>query len=399
MGLGSGTAGAAGDIGLALRDLDSSKRFKDGYLASIWGSMKSKVENNLSADGITFRRIEVPTDLFRNGTFRLRMSLEGGAAPKKAPLVVVLAGLFSSSESDLPQRYLRALRKRGYHVLVVSNSWSSHYLEQGPKFKPVNFPFEARVVLDSVAIAIERFIGASQVDGVSLLGESYGGFLSSVVLALDKKNLFSKGALVLGPPVNLQMSMLRLDGLIKETRSQRECLNFWSQFGFTKDLILAGSDVSVSQSVRHCAKAIFAKKGFQSGLKDAALRLDRDGLLKLEESERNALTFSAFVNHFVFPGGTGKPNPRNYDLGYWLSIARNRNPALPVRIISAQDDPLNSLIQWNENQHFRFDSANLALLQWGGHMGYVMSPEFQKVLDSIYGEATSFEASIPAVSF
>ncbi|MBX9765850.1 MAG: hypothetical protein K2X47_01145 [Bdellovibrionales bacterium] len=393
------TGFAVDPLTVALKKLDGSGRFQNGYLASIWGSIQSKLASAVRRDGISFQEISVKTPLFRSGTFKLTISLEGGATPIKAPMVVVLAGLFSDSVGDLPMRYLRALRGRGYHVLVVSNSWSNRYLEQGPQFKPADFPSEARVVLESVASAIVNHVGPQHVDGISLLGESYGGFLSSVVLSLDRGNLFSKGALIVGPPVNMSIAMRRLDTVIAETRGQDYCVDKWSSIGLVKDLLLASSDVAVSENVKRCAKAFFAMKGFQFGLKAAAERLDQIRFLKLSPDEQKNLTFSTFVNTFIFPGGQGKPDPKYFDMGYWLAQARLRNPTLPLRIISAEDDALNDPTQWHVNTHFQFRNANLSLLKWGGHVGFVMSYEFQRVLDEIFGQMRDVEVAPYAVSF
>jgi hypothetical protein len=78
------------------------------------------------------------------------------------------------------------------------------------------------------------------------------------------------------------------------------------------------------------------------------------------------------------------PNQPKSRLSHWLSAASAAGMRR-FRILSADNDFLNSPGDWMAQEFDEFRKDQIMVLPWGGHLGFASLPAYQDLLDDLYG--------------
>ena len=370
--------------------------FANGQAISVWVNIQLTFKNFMAS-------------MFRTSPRSLQLSIPGlqGRArilisepdpefcteSKAQPLVILVPTVFSDGANHANMYTVRALNSRGYRVAVVPNPSSPEYVRMRPRHPLGSVPDEARTLLQMVA-EIKREIGASAISRTELMGRSYGGFVASVMMALDAQSttpLFDGQVTMIGPSIDRQKAMDRFDRSL-----QQHAQTYWDccrgrNIAMIYDYLKADAQHHLSNATQAAVDAFFSYVGFQTGLIDLAVAVDQTRNLGLVPSDPStmekwkfALRFSEVSEKFIPPEGNNPEHPEFNDMSYWLMLASQANPQLSVRIVSAIDDFLSDRHDWNLTQYYQYGPGNLMLLSWGGHMGYEALPEYQQLLDIMF---------------
>lgn len=383
-------------------------RFPNSYAASVWGSFQFPVsvdpsrayEAILSENGY----VEFETSLFRSGGIECPLYFQQipGSERKasRSPLVILFPGIFEEGRS-LGTRYLaESLWSRGYHVAILPNPWSVSYIRRKPVARPGNIAFEANVGLRFVHAAIER-LGVENITSVSVVGQSYGSLLGAAVVAMDQDSehpVITGSTLLISPPLGLKRGALQLDAGISRNEAKFKSCGTVSIFWNALRRIVFGAKAvqnEFSAQLLNCMEPMLFRT-FRNHLVDAAgaIRNSLDAHFFDEDPDfiqdewrytprAKGMRFMRAFVEFV-PENLPLLQTQEMRLAFWLN--QLEPPRLEkLGIISAKDDFLNLGQQWTENDSPAFGAKNLFLLPWGGHMGFMGTPEFQEFLTLNYG--------------
>jgi hypothetical protein len=321
----------------------------------------------------------------------------GHILTRKAPLIAFIAG-FTNKLSE-PSNYRTMLRyaKRGYHVLVIPNSWTNEFIAIQPSFLPGNMPIEANFNLEILALA-KNYIGLENITQTNLVGESYGGFLASAILGQDSISNTPEidGSVTLvGPLLDAYIGTTSINKLLETQRANEVRCNH-SLVSNLLNYMFAENEADLSEEAKFCSDEIIGYIGFQGKLKKmlVELTLYKSGvygticdnpiarvlvslLPKLDHPD-----FDTYFRNFAPELGDLLDGPEG-NLGYWLRIATQEGRPEP-RIITARDDFLNHVESWNSNEYYEFNESNLIILPWGGHTGFKEVPMYETLLDLVF---------------
>ena len=135
-----------------------------------------------------------------------------------APLMVYIPGMFSSYDNVTVMTVLKSAVNSGYHTLALPNVWNIDFIDSRTTFMPGNFIKEAESVIGIIHSIKNTYIGREHISSGILIGESYGAFLSSVVVAMDSRSsqaMFDNGVMLIHPPLNILDGLHRIDGILQ----------------------------------------------------------------------------------------------------------------------------------------------------------------------------------------
>ncbi len=393
--------------------------FPEGATSTVWGS----VQRQVSTAGVR-KQIEASGD---NETFFYPKGFESsppGGAPspnrfrayfdprrdsrgkiKRAPLVVVLTGIFGHTEDPVAASVISVWKAREAHVLSINNAWTPRYQSFAPAALPGEIREEARIVLDVVEEATLR-IPSGYVSSVSLVGVSYGGFLAAAVAGLDaeaqmsgKKGLIDKTITLISPPIDFSGSMGRFDRGFSQMWANHECqgqpflrlaLDFWN----------ARQDADLHPKHRACADYQVFRIFHEELVKLAHSLHETKGLGQIPSKQtqpdqylqwKRGLNFSGFVDEYL--GGSFGPQPSTEApdfseglLANWLKKIPEYRRKQSLRVLASLDDFINAgaedwgtLEQPSELRKL-IPPESLILLNWGGHYGFSAVEGFREIL-------------------
>ncbi|MGZ6371609.1 MAG: hypothetical protein ACXWPM_12705, partial [Bdellovibrionota bacterium] len=130
--------------------------------------------------GSSYDKVRLPSPQMGTGEIEVRLHAQKGVAP----LAIVLPPLYDTDRNYQSTRFIDFFASRGYHVVVVPNTWSTLVTREKPKFFPGDLHAEAAFVRAAIDQAVVK-IGPERVSGRVLMGTSYGAFLSAMIKALD----------------------------------------------------------------------------------------------------------------------------------------------------------------------------------------------------------------------
>lgn len=358
----------------------------DPWIATAWGALKAR--RFFKFGGVSEAR--VPSKYFEKGYLRVVFR----PYPGPAPLIVFAPGIFNNLKDPTCQRAVKTFARRGYHVVVVPNSWGVDYASHRPRFLPGDFQAEARVLLAVIRNVRDR-LGPRQIESINIVGESYGAVLSAVAAALDaesKAPLIDGNVTLFSPPVDVRLSLPLMDQLLdaNEDTYREHCRKrgMWAVL----DVIRAKVMEDIRPRTKECVESLLVFEGFHKWLKALARGLVKHKLVDPALAERydsralQTIRFTTFERDFT---------PANYErilegegsLPYWVSRAE-RAGFTRIRILAAMNDFLNKPWQWEELAGL--GSRRLLLLPTGGHLGYIGLPWFQTMLAASYPARQTF---------
>ena len=336
----------------------------------------------------------MPSEYFRAGAMKIMI-----AEPKKIhwgprPLVLLIPPVFNDGFSGVNRAAVDQLTRRGYRVAVIPNPTSPLWVSRGPNYERGDLIMESKAILELFA-GIRYYIQDKNILNTQIVGRSYGGFIAAVVKAMDANSarpMLGDQITLIGPSIHRQKSMDKFDRELDEQyQKYLECCSTrFKQLRILLNLLGANNDSELTPATHQAMGPMFAYMGFQSSLIELAEELDRTESLGVvpTDSEANkkwrlGFRFAHLNSQFVSPQVL-KRKPADWDnLSYWLKVISQRQN-MKLRVISAVDDFLSDPQDWQDTTHFTYNSQNLLLLSWGGHLGYEVFPEYQNLLDIMF---------------
>lgn len=420
------TVSARWDAG-DLKHVDSFNfSFTDGYVSTIWGAVHSQPR---SIKGVKGARVyKLKTDQFKSGNILLSGYLDRDKQGRllKRPLVAIIPGIFSNHDDSTCLRTLNQISKLNFHVFCLPNPWSKVYIQAQPAdgTLPGKLKEEAIIEHNIVKTLVADLQSKQQVTDVHLMGFSYGAFVAGVVKSLDEasaKPIFTGLTTLLSPPVRIFRSMTRLDALFAQEQERYKKTSSLQIYAMVSNYLTAYKDSDLSpNTIKHAPMVV----GFQAfhrnliktlkllnqvvrkgtGIKAQTINQGEvlteveDGLnsgsntfmsnigpmsIPVGPSSRKEMLdyrFEDYINHNYSKSEIDEYKKDMGNLLYWVGTNKDHR----VRIMSAKDDFLNEAADWEELRQFseRSPNANLFVnLYEGGHMGYMSTKWFAKLLD------------------
>lgn len=346
-----------------------------GALATVWGGGMREVRFNEDLSGDE-QNIKLPGYFERDLRVFLRKQ------DHRAPLIVVVPGVFSNADDALARGTTKWFSKLGYHVLTLPNCWSRDFARAKPLYHD-DYPVgEARTVMQVTRWAIKE-IGAENISSAQLFGESLGALVVSVVYSLDSQEsrpLFTAGATMTWPPIALHSAMQVLDGMMTSTAKlyDDKCHNLIKRLE-TKWRILRGKYIlDPTHDEIECAPAVVAQYAFRKELVKLAKTVNH--VNKLGRNVPKDLTFAKYVADYAPRYRAALAAGDHYgDLRYWLSKTSARG-LQNIRILTSEDDFLNDHQSWDMPGQLDSPQDQLIVAHWGGHIGLTDTREYEGLM-------------------
>lgn len=311
---------------------------------------------------------KIPTAMLESGFAPVQLHLvrDEKKNVKPAPLAILLNPMFSGVFEGQMVRFLDFFAARGYHVAVFMNTWSKSITDQKPKFFPGDVIREASLNMELIDYVVNNKIGRANITGATMVGLSYGAFMSSVVKSIDSHRenpLIDGPTLVLEAPTDISRSAENIDRQLEEVAADTaKCtkanISFFAQ-------MLIHSDFNKISNDENCAKQLFLTVGFHDRFHDMLRKFNDAKKLGLSEEQLKSMTFKSYVDGLV------KQNvqPGYSDVGYWISDAQ-KTGYNKFLVLTTLDDNINEGTDLRTNAYARFDNSNLIVLPRGGHTGF-----------------------------
>jgi len=357
-----------------------------GAIATVWGGGMRDVRLNedLHPDE---QSIKLP-GLFRN---EIRVHLR--SQEKRAPLIVIVPGVFANSDDPIARGATRWFSQMSYHVLTMPNCWSRDFAKADPVYTDEYPSGEAKVVVEVTKWAIKE-IGANNITSVSLFGESLGALTAAVVYARDsqqRKPLFTAGATLTWPPIALHDAIGLLDHLMTSTDSlyDSKCHHLIKRL-ITKWRILRGKYIlDPTDDEIECAPAIVAQYSFRHELIKLAKQVN--STRHLHRDVPKDLTFARFIHEYAPRYAAAlKANDEYGSLRYWLNQTSSR-AMQNVRILTSEDDFLNDPHDWDTPGFLDSPKDQIIIAHWGGHIGLTDTKAYEGLLKVQFGPSSRLQ--------
>lgn len=345
-------------------------------LATFWGGWKRTFRLNFN-DGET---ISWETPLFRQGQLPLYFS----AQTQAAPLVVLMPGIFGTTNAGLTPMLIDRVEKARAHVLVVPNLVSTQYVHAYPLYGGDIVQNEVQVLESALEFALSKL--GQRVSSVHVIAESLGTMPASAWAAWDATHRKRIATLtLLYPPLDLSAAMDNFDSVIKDLSpalaqcSQSELL--WAML--TEFVVQDVPDADLSLQLKRCFAARVVVKAFLESAQKSYLA---HAVALRDTSAYTVASFRDFFSRYR-PELWAMIEKRDerLRLATWIKALR-KTSNLPVRILTSRDDFLNLGQSWaaflNETQ---VSNDHVLILDWGGHSGPLGADEMDELYkDFIY---------------
>ncbi len=240
------------------------------------------------------------------------------------------------------------------------------------------------MILD-LMVQSQEIIGEENAGAVSVVGESYGGFLATVVAALDSKSkhLINGSVVSFGPPLHRNAVLEHLDEGLEEMKSTHFGAFAWKKHFCLLDLLFPNSYFSGMIDSQQTSRSIFYLE-FQKYLSDSAKHIHEQD--KVQNSFKEDLKFNEFLQIYA-PENLTRLGSRNFlSVTGWLR-EMSEDYRQKVLYFSSSDDILNVKVRekysWKKVAQL-VGEDNLILLNGGGHLGYLEYPEMNTILDEVF---------------
>jgi predicted alpha/beta-fold hydrolase len=322
--------------------------------------------------------------------------------PGKAPLAVIVVGLFSKADDKLAQHWQRMLYDTGCHVLCTDSLFRHDVTKRTGMGIPGNPKVEAEV-LARVVNAVMDYRGEDGdrepvrplISSVRLLGTSYGG---EVALHLAMTNSARQWpvdrCLLLSVPVSMHSTAQAMDRFIKEDRPKFELSLFKLLDGYTPE---HDPPTAKEESLIRAGIAYYFQAGLEDVINESEKRYMkgyRDRLKAEEEAEEARAgrppakkmsdwgnwNYNDFVELMAAPywKTTAEELWKQGDLATLLADA----PAYTQVVVSA-DDPLDKPEDLAALKA-RYSEPKLIVLPHGGHMGYCATRWLKALIEKTF---------------
>lgn len=338
------------------------------YAAALYGMAKEVLQ--FQSIDIQFESIEVATQFLNNGSSKLPVQIfkSGTNKIKKAPLAIIVNPLYSGEFAYQMNRYIEYFGQRGFHVAVIASPWSPDVLSRFPTFMPGDVWTEAKMIMEVVDKVARLNIGLENISGTTMVGLSYGAFLSAVVKYYDSKTeqpIIDGPTILLNPPHDIIHSLKNIDRQVQESASVGASCLLSGGFNQLLAKVLSSQSFTEADLNENCSKYFFTTIGFRATLMASVGYLNLTKNLGLSASEVFNITYEQYINDVA----KISPKAGESDLGYWLAESKSRGYTKFI-VLSSEDDNINENKSLANNLHFNFDDSNWIRLQKGGHTGF-----------------------------
>lgn len=360
----------------------------DPYITSI-RSHVSKVQYALPIKiNNKMRRSFISTSFFESGKIPYLLGEESGDQEKR-PLLVYLGGSFSKLFSPITKNFHKRFIRLGYRVLSFENFICDCSVSRSPKFPFFDLKTQGMAYYDAIKKVHSELYKMGKVNNdVILFGQSYGGFLGSIIYALDseeKNPLFNKGLHVYSPPFDFVKTFKKLDLLLVEAKKDRAFGNVPSYLMTTFQVNKVTKDEEVTQRLKDKSLGVFADFGFKKKLERMLVsyheKVKSLGFPEGWQAQRKFLTDLTFEESLSLIDSEGFRDlglSQESKLSYWIFRAI-KNGQDNIRILSSFDDVINE----SPNSKLR-ETNHFMILPSGGHFGYKRLLWFDKLLIKIF---------------
>lgn len=363
-----------------------------GFNSTLWAAIQAYRIYDLTNK--EFPEVAIESASFAKKSIRVGLKIQ----PVKKPLIVVMSGFGANLDTTLTRRSTYFFTSRGYHVLTVPNPWSTDFINAKPRERPGSLFFEAKTILDLIQKAKQK-IGLESIESTEIYAESYGAFLSTVLLSLDKNKLVDSHINLISPPFNIRQAFVNLDELLDMYHGEWKeiCAGPLNSLHIARDNGLYNQASEMTNFSVKCAPSLMIEKGFYEPLWSSVYAVDK--VFKLKKSPYWIWQHGAFKSKLRFkdvfpeylPEATELLKNRDFHkMSYWLSLA-SKETREKIHITYSTNDFLNRGLGKSTKTSLEslLSPEQLTELSWGGHMGYLSLPKWEKTLDEIYGPTSS----------
>ena len=225
---------------------------------------------------------------------------------------------------------------------------------------------------------------------MSLLGQSYGGFLASVMFNLDEKvqdqkkgkaPFFNGGLHVYSPPFNFIRSIELFDEILSEAKKEKSFGNIPNYVVTHFRVGQINKESDISPKLKRTTLPLFIDFGFKSYMDKTLEELER---LKSDTFlPKNRKARKAFLKNLTFEEGFRLIDEEGFNrfresekryLFYWVKKAIEKGRG-PIRILSSHDDMINDEVDGE-----LMGRPQMLTIPTGGHFGYRQTAWFDQLL-------------------
>lgn len=344
-----------------------------GYI-SLWGGIKRKWKGGDPEGEV---RDYYASKYFKNKTLPIYFSEQ----ESKAPLSIYFPGIFGKYDGDLSPGIIDLLESKKSHVAVIPNFLSDTYIKSEPIYREDVSKTDitaASTIVKKIFLSIKK----SHVTHINLIGESLGTFVASGVLSkLSHDERFKNlkiNLILFSPPLKLHKVLENFDNEIHKSKQTYENCSFWYRYpSIFYHFIIQDIPKNVSKDFVKCLDSYLYHGVFKVGIKNSMKALKEVQGKKLVTAPKNFDQYFKEFNHNFYQMIQSKNEKLN--LSFWLNKRKMSNTT--VRIVSAQDDFLNTGIDWEKFlESSSLDKDNLIMLSWGAHSGFLALDIWPEVL-------------------
>lgn len=292
--------------------------------------------------------------------------------PVKAPLMFVMPGAFTNTQSAQPVRMARRFHKMGYHVVTFPNPWGLEFIGERPFFLMGNFLKEGEALYLGMTSAAENLRQRGLLTGsISVMGISGGGYNTAMVAGLDSMSarpILTGYATSIAAPMIWSQTLKNLDKLMTDVK---ERLNrSYVRIAPSYFRICAKKDQGdYSRKLMKDAKLLTIKGGFHDYMIKSVELFDKINRLnsipkKGYKHWRKNMNFGKFYKTYN-PRGLEMIQTKWARIDTWVNLAKD-NGYNKVRILTSVDDFLNRPEVFDE---LDIEEDRMYLIPYGGHWG------------------------------
>jgi len=365
-----------------------SMPFKNGHVATLQGSCLAPKYKNKQLPGVR-KDIKVRIPEFANREIKLKAVLQKDKAGNliKAPVVFYIPGAFSNVDIQQTRRFRHDLGELGYHVVSFPNPWGTDFVKARPNKAIGDTNYEGQAMF-ALILGARDFLAKRNIlgDYSRLVGVSYGGFVSTVVSALNveaKDPMQLKDTTIISPPLTFEKTLQNLDTLVLRNKKYIK-MNLISLLSKFKKVCKLKNDEFASPKIIRSAEGLVIRGGFFDDLITSVTKYNKIfslakvpgyffGLLSRRYRKwKHNFTFETYFKEFA-PENLKIIRSELGNLYYWKNRAKEGGYN-KFRIVLAQNDFLN-------NKEDIRHTKDTIVLPTGGHYGFRYLPWFKELLN------------------
>ena len=334
------------------------------------------------------RKHFISSPFFKDGKIPYLLGeVKGDKRPR--PLAVFMPGTFSKLFSQITKDFHLRLVRLGYRVISFENLFYHEAIQRGPLFNVFDSKKQAKAYYDAAKkIHKDLFAEGKVSNKVTLLGQSYGGFLASVMFGLEalqsqsqNDHFFNGGLHIYSPPFNFVRSIELFDEILFKAQKNKTFGSLPKYIATHFKISRIDNEFEISEELRGMALPLFADYGFKSYMVQTLETLEKlrgeDVFPKNKKKRREFFKNISFKEAFNLVDSKAFKNFQNSEekyLSFWIKKALKKGRD-DIKILSSLDDMINDEIDPD-----LADGPYMMTIPHGGHFGYRQMPWFDELL-------------------